>query len=177
MVTPPPQDAGADTDLPSVPADGAGAGQMNRITQAKMGVVIQRMIEPVSSGVLFTVDPRAVEQTTHMLVEAVHGLGDGIVSGEITPHSFSVDIATCVITAQNRTVQKVKVGRNPDKKLGGISTLPTTGREKTTSPITDDELLALCAAGRAVSTHYGTPQDLEWCTLFFFLPVFFFFFA
>ena len=53
---------------------------------------MQLMVRPASSGVLFTVDPRAVEQAATMLVEAVHGLGEGLVSGEITPHSASVDL-------------------------------------------------------------------------------------
>ena len=139
---------------------GDGSGVSDQITIAKMGVVIQLMVVPVSSGVIFTVDPRAVEQTTTMLVEAVHGLGEGIVSGEITPHSFSVDIATAAVRAQNKTKQMVKVSTNLDKEVSGIATVPTTETEQATPPISEAALLRLCCAGRAVAIHYGTPQDL-----------------
>jgi hypothetical protein len=54
-----------------------------------MAVVIQRMISPLAAGVLFTLDP-LTGNDRRMVVEAVHGLGEGVVCGEISPHHYEV---------------------------------------------------------------------------------------
>jgi hypothetical protein len=56
---------------------------LDLISCAKMGVVLQLMAKPVASGVMFTLDPSAVEKSERMVVEAVHGLGEG---KQFTPH-------------------------------------------------------------------------------------------
>ena len=151
---------------------GGGGTATADITRAKMGVVVQRMILPVASGVLFTIDPRKAERSASMLVEAVHGLGEGLVSGEITPHSFTIDFSVrpggggggggggMAITANNATSQRVKVAPVDE---GSIATVATTAEEQASNPISNGALQALCVAGQAIATHYGTPQDIEWC--------------
>ena len=57
-----------------------------------MAVVVQRMVEPAKSGVMFTVDP-VQRRRDRMLVEAVFGLGEQVVSGHVTPDHYVVDRA------------------------------------------------------------------------------------
>ena len=55
-----------------------------------MAVVVQQMVAPEKSGVLFTVDP-VQRRRDRMVVEAVFGLGEQVVSGEVTPDHYAVD--------------------------------------------------------------------------------------
>jgi pyruvate, water dikinase len=52
-----------------------------------MAVVVQRMVEPDVSGVMFTIDPTKGRRD-RMIVEAVYGLGEGVVSGQLTPDHY-----------------------------------------------------------------------------------------
>ena len=56
----------------------------------RIAVVVQQMVAPEKSGVLFTVDP-VQRRRDRMVVEAVFGLGDQVVSGEVTPDHYAVD--------------------------------------------------------------------------------------
>ena len=56
----------------------------------RMAVVVQQMVAPEKSGVLFTVDP-VQRRRDRMVVEAVFGLGEQVVSGEVTPDHYVVD--------------------------------------------------------------------------------------
>ena len=60
-----------------------------------MAVVVQRMVEPDKAGVLFTVDP-VQRRRDQMIVEAIRGLGEQVVSGEVTPDHYVVDRAGAV---------------------------------------------------------------------------------
>ncbi len=52
-------------------------------------VVVQQMVAATSAGVGFSVHP-ATERGDVMVIEAVHGLGDRLVSGRITPDLYEV---------------------------------------------------------------------------------------
>jgi len=98
-----------------------------------MAVVVQRMIAPDKSGVLFTVDP-VRQRRDRMLVEAVFGLGEQVVSGHVTPDHYIVDRAGAV--KQQKLVH------------GGV--------------LTAEELGRLAACGRLLEERFGGPQDIEW---------------
>jgi pyruvate, water dikinase len=98
-----------------------------------MAVVVQEMVEPRKAGVLFTVDPVA-RRRDRMLVEAVYGLGEQVVSGQVTPDHYIVDGHGDVKT--ERLLH------------GGV--------------LERDELRQLAALGRRLEEHFGCPQDVEW---------------
>ncbi len=99
----------------------------------EMAVVVQTMIEAEKSGVLFTVDPVA-QRRDRLLIEAVFGLGEQVVSGEVTPDHYIVD----------------RQGEVKTERLvhGGV--------------LTHDELRSLVAAGASLEERFGGPQDIEW---------------
>ena len=66
------------------------ASERDRSTISRMAVVVQQMVAPEKSGVLFTVDP-VQRRRDRMVVEAVFGLGEQVVSGEVTPDHYVVD--------------------------------------------------------------------------------------
>jgi pyruvate,water dikinase len=98
-----------------------------------MAVVVQRMVGAQKAGVLFTVDP-VQRRRDQMIVEAVFGLGEQLVSGEVTPDHYVVDRAG-----------QTKREQVPN---GGVLTAP--------------ELQALAELGRRLEERFGSPQDVEW---------------
>jgi pyruvate,water dikinase len=99
----------------------------------RIAVVVQEMVEPEKSGVLFTVDP-VRQRRDRMVVEAIFGLGEQVVSGHATPDHYVVDRA-----GQTKREHIVN---------GGV--------------LEPDELRALAELGRALEEHFGAPQDVEW---------------
>ena len=98
-----------------------------------MAVVVQRMVPAEYAGVLFTADP-VTGARDRVVVEATRGLGEAVVSGQVTPLHLVVDAA----------------GRTRERSGADDVDLPP-------------ELPAeLARVGRAISRHFGCPQDVEW---------------
>ena len=99
-----------------------------------MAVVVQQMVDSQKSGVLFTVDP-VHGRRDRMVVEAARGLGEAVVSGEVTPDNYTL--------SRDGAVKKSRV----------------VGAEQVLS---DADCAALAALGRQVADLHGGPQDIEW---------------
>ncbi|MGZ4937776.1 MAG: PEP/pyruvate-binding domain-containing protein, partial [Halobacteriota archaeon] len=59
-------------------------------TQATMSVIVQRMVDARAAGAIFTADPTTARRD-RMVVDAVEGIGDALVSGVVTPDHFTLD--------------------------------------------------------------------------------------
>ncbi|WP_370327622.1 rifamycin-inactivating phosphotransferase [Euzebya sp.] len=110
-------------------------------TAVRMGVVVQHMVQPRAAGVLFTADPVTGNRTV-ATVEAVAGLGDGLVSGRVTPD-------TSTVTTDDDARARVTTATAPDGPG--------------TPLLTEAEVVALAHLGRRIAAHLGHPQDVEWC--------------
>jgi pyruvate,water dikinase len=108
-------------------------GHKGSLDDLAMAVVVQRMVDAEKAGVLFTADP-VQRRRDQMIVEAVRGLGEQVVSGEVTPDHYITDRAGSV------------------KR----STLPNGG------VLSTEELADLAGLGRRLEEHFGGPQDVEW---------------
>jgi pyruvate,water dikinase len=124
-----------------------------------LAVVVQRMILPELSGILFTADPVSGHRQI-VSIDASYGLGEALVAGLVSPDLYQVDKRTFRIT-------QVKVG---DKELAiRPSTEGGTYREAIEEPqrsaraLTDSQVLDLAKLGARIEQHYGKPQDIEWC--------------
>ncbi|MCB9744101.1 MAG: phosphoenolpyruvate synthase [Alphaproteobacteria bacterium] len=127
--------------------------------QVALAVVVQRMVLPEISGILFTADPVSGHRGV-VSIDAGWGLGEALVSG--------------VISADHYRVRRAD-GRLLESRFGeqdfSIEPLPEGGTERVPLPaarrgqrVCDDALLAeLVALGERVEAHYGEPQDIEWC--------------
>lgn len=100
-----------------------------------LAVVVQEMVAAEASGVLFTADPLTGHRG-HFVVDAVAGLGEKLVSGQVTPDHFLVDTASGAVL--ERTIQ----GEQPT--------------------LSDTQLAALVKLGQRVADRFGAPQDVEW---------------
>jgi pyruvate, water dikinase len=133
------------------------------LSEVKLAVVVQRMVQAEVSGVAFTVDP-ITQDKSRMSVEAVYGLGDVIASGEITPDTYvlnkkDLSIAEKHISPQEwmrvRTVGSAK-GKNSVEK---ISISPTwSHRQK----VDERHLQEVSKISLVIENKTREPQNIEW---------------
>ena len=84
-----------------------------------IAVIIQRMIIPTSSGVMFTVDPITSKRNVTS-INASYGLGEAIVSGIVNPDNYTVineAIISKKISIKNKAIYALKSGGTEEKKL------------------------------------------------------------
>ncbi len=108
------------------------------LADTRMAVVVQEMVQADKSGVMFTVDPIRNRREC-MVIEGAAGLGDAIVSGEITPDHY-------VVSRDGGAVVDTFI---PDHERGRV--------------LSEPELDGLRTLGLRLEAFFGSPQDVEWC--------------
>ena len=101
---------------------------------ATMNVVVQRMVDAETAGVVFTADPLSARRDL-LIIDAVAGLGEALVSGEATPDHYAVN----------------RAGELVHKQLTGESPL-----------LSDQQIQKIAEQARAAAAHEAQPLDLEW---------------
>jgi pyruvate,water dikinase len=127
-----------------------------------IAVPVQRMIASVTSGVMFTVEP-VTSNTKEIVIEAIYGLGEGLVSGEVTPDLYIVDKEKLSIISKRISPQKNKLARNPGNNGKDINTWQLIDKGLQDKPkLSDEEIIELAKIGKQIEDHYQFPQDIEW---------------
>ena len=122
-----------------------------------IAVVVQKMANADKAGVMFTVNPSTGEEIA--LIEGSWGLGESVVSGDVTPDNYQVDKKDNEII--NVTISDKKVMYTNDEK--GTSVKVEVPEEKRKERVLSDaELVELTEMGKRVQAHYGEPMDTEW---------------
>ena len=85
-------------------------------TKVSVAVVVQKMIQSEVSGIAFSVHP-VTEDHHHILIEAGFGLGEAIVSGQITPDSYIVDKEENTLLEKNITEQERWIFKEHDRNI------------------------------------------------------------
>jgi pyruvate,water dikinase len=124
-----------------------------------MAVVVQRMVDSRSSGVMFTRSPLTGDRSV-VCVDASWGLGSAVVSGEVTPDSFVVSKVTGEVA--KRFIASKCTWHTPDPAGSGVLERDVPGEMQDIPSISAEELTELVGTARRVETHYGSPQDIEW---------------
>jgi rifampicin phosphotransferase len=122
-----------------------------------MAVVVQRMVFPQASGILFTADPVSGNRKV-ATVDAGLGLGEALVSGLVNPDVFRVrdgEVVARTIAAKHRALHA-----SPD---GGTREVAVDPRHREQPALTDEQAVRLVRIGRRIEAHFGRPQDIEWC--------------
>lgn len=122
---------------------------------AAVGVLIQEMVPADRAGVAFTLNP--LTGANEIVIDAGFGLGDLLMSGQITPDEFIIDTSG--------RVSKLTVG---SKRL--MSVLTRHGIVHTSVPeslqvkpsLSDCQLNEIISTARACESALGHPVDLEW---------------
>ena len=127
--------------------------------QASLAVVIQKMIDSDKSGVIFSKDPSTKRDV--VIIEAVWGLGEGIVSGQITPDRYVVSQNKEEgFELQEKVIAKKKIaiirGSNEGKE-----TIKLKEEKSTQQVLKEYEIRQLADLAMKLENHYKKPQDIE----------------
>lgn len=105
------------------------------LQSVQMAVLVQKMVFPQAAGVLFSADPLTCNRKV-LAIEACFGLGEALVSGQVTPDHYWVrdgEIMATQIAPQNEA-----------------------------QVLTQDQILELARLGRQIEAAFEAPQDIEW---------------
>lgn len=126
------------------------------IKNIKMAVVVQIMINSDVSGVCFTANPLDIEEDD-IVIEAVHGLGEYLVQGSVTPDKYIVQREThiplevefhkqpkMIKSRKNGGIKLVRNNKNLIQKLNGL------------------QMVQLSQMAEKIEKINGNPRDIEW---------------
>lgn len=123
-----------------------------------VAVVVQKMINSELSGIAFSVHPVTMDRN-QMIVEGGFGLGEAIVSGQITPDSYVVEkdprrIIDINVSTQSRALYRVQTGGN--------EWLDIPESRASSQVLTEAQILEFADLIMKIENHYGFPCDIEW---------------
>jgi pyruvate,water dikinase len=125
--------------------------------KVQMAVVVQRMVFPRASGILFTADPVTGNRKVTS-VEASFGLGEALVSGLVNADVYKVRDGEVVVRAI--AAKQVALQASP---AGGTREQAIAPEQQEQPALTDAQVVRLVLLGRRIEAHFGRPQDIEWC--------------
>ncbi len=137
-----------------------------------LAVLVQQMVEPSCSGVMFTINPLN-GSWREMVVEAVWGLGEGLVSGQIAPHYYLVRRPRRLPRGLRRVAERVRLHvveedlpELPERFVGGprgtVVREPNPRSLRWRRTLDRPALRRLCRLGLQVERILGAPMDVEW---------------
>jgi pyruvate,water dikinase len=123
-----------------------------------IAVVIQRQIASTRGGVMFTIDP-ATGERDHLVIEGSFGLGEAVVSGQVSPDRYVVEKSTMAILVRSVRPKELTIEVAADR---GTVKRALRDEESRRPVLVDDDVLRLAELGLAIEREYGAPQDTEW---------------
>jgi len=123
--------------------------------QSYLAVVIQKMIDAEKSGVMFSKNP--LKEDESILIEAVWGLGEGIVSGKISPDYYVIN-NKFEIVERKVSEKKIALVRNSSGKTEVVN---LSSEKSSKEVLTGHELKMLSQFAQRLEEHYKKPQDIE----------------
>ncbi|ALC52374.1 phosphoenolpyruvate synthase [Bacillus thuringiensis] len=125
--------------------------------QVSICVVVQKMVFPEASGILFTADP-ITSNSKVLSIDASFGLGEALVSGLVSADNYKVkedEIVEKVIATKKLAIY--------GRKEGGTETKKISPNQQKVQTLTEQQILQLARIGRQIEAYFGCPQDIEWC--------------
>ncbi|MDF2655568.1 MAG: pyruvate phosphate dikinase PEP/pyruvate-binding protein [Bacillota bacterium] len=123
----------------------------------QLAVIVQKMVCPESSGILFTVDP-VTSNRTIVSIDAGFGLGEAMVSGIVSADLYQVRDGNVIekkISSKKRAISAMEKGGTKEYDLE-----PELQNQQV---LTEPQILELANLGRRIEAYFGCPQDIEWC--------------
>jgi len=117
------------------------------------------MVQARSAGVMFTLDPVTGDRSK-VVLEGCWGLGEGVVSGGITPSRYVVDKVTFEVLKRDVARQESKYGF--DTELAEVGLVPVAPELCDAPCLEDAQIRALAELAKKIERHRGAPQDIEW---------------
>lgn len=132
------------------------------ISCPSMAVVIQPLLHAVSAGVAYSIHP-LTGRTSQVVINAVPGLSSSLVSGEVTPDQYIVEVAE----GEERPlrIRRRVLARKQQKLLSthaGVQVERISGSAQEQSSLSDAQLFKLARVSKQIETAFRHPVDLEW---------------
>lgn len=135
----------------------AGTSKIKDSYPVSVAVVVQKMVQSEISGICFTVHP-VTEDKSQMVIEAGYGLGEAIVSGQITPDTYVVDKSDFSLEDVNISEQaRMIVGKGE-----GVEWKPVEKKKSNQQKLAGRQIVELAKLCGKLEKHYKKPQDIEW---------------
>jgi len=129
----------------------------NNFPEQKVGIaiVIQKMIDSDISGVVFTADPTG--DTSKIVIEAIFGLGEAIVSGSVIPDNY-------VVNKEDLTILNTKISKQEwmfSKSRGKTEKVFLNSTNASKQKLSNEKIIQLASICKEIEEFYNVPQDIE----------------
>jgi pyruvate, water dikinase len=124
-----------------------------------MSVGVQKMVNAAAAGVAMTLDPITGDRT-RIVIDSAFGLGEPVVSGEITPDNFVVEKVLMQILKRRIAEKDFELVADPVARRAVERVIAPERR--TTPSLTDAQVLAVAQLAKSLERSMGGPQDVEW---------------
>jgi len=125
--------------------------------QVNLSVIVQKMVFPQASGILFTADPITSNRKL-LSIDASFGLGEALVSGLVSADCYKVREKE-IVEKRVATKRLAVYGREES----GTEIKPIDPDQQMSQTLTEQQILRLVRIGRQIEAYLGCPQDIEWC--------------
>jgi pyruvate, water dikinase len=124
-----------------------------------MCVVIQKMVNASTAGVTMTLNPINGDRSK-IVIDSSWGLGEAVVSGEVTPDNFLVD--KIMLEIIKKDIKHKHIAHLPDSVNRCVKIVELEDEKAKRASLTDDEVKDICRVAKIIEKHYKCPQDIEW---------------
>lgn len=124
-----------------------------------MAVAVQKMVNSKTSGVAITMDPSSGDRSK-ITIDASYGVGEMVVSGQVTPDNLQLDKVTLSVVSQHVGDKHAEL--IPDPETGSLKEVEVDQERRGCLCLSADEIQQVGAMAKRAEKHYKTPQDIEW---------------
>jgi pyruvate,water dikinase len=124
-----------------------------------MAVGVQRMVNARAAGVAFTLNPINGDRSK-IAIDSSWGLGEAVVSGEVTPDNFLVDKVIFEVVRRVISPKHIEIAFDPDQ--GAVVRREVDPERRLRPSLTHDEIVAVARLAKSAEAHLRSPQDVEW---------------
>jgi pyruvate,water dikinase len=124
--------------------------------KSKLAVIVQKMVDSDKSGVIFSRNPSNPDDQ-NIIIEAVLGLGEGIVSGMITPDKYILDRDFQIL---DKKIANKKIALTRDSS-GAKKQVRLSEEKSNCQVLKESEMISLSEIAEKLEDHYKKPQDIE----------------
>lgn len=128
-----------------------------QLSRGAVGVLVQKMVQSEVSGVAFSTHP-ITNNNQHIVIEAGLGLGEAIVSGQITPDTYITHKPTATVLEKHVSRQTTMLA----KDTSGNTKWHKLGPAGTTQKLHDSLIMELSRVVAKLEVYFGHPVDVEW---------------